>query len=454
MNRIAGRAGITMLIVFLLLVGFVFFLAEYFMEADEWVIFPGSPHVYNGTNIGCGIATDNEGVLLLDLNAERTYAESEILRKSTVHWVGDRYGYINAPALPNYASELAGYNILTGVYSYGQGGGVAQMTLSAQVQDIALEAMGNYKGTVAVYNYKTGQLLCAVTTPTYDPDNVPELEDDETGALEGMYVNRFTQSVYIPGSIFKLVTLAAALETLPDAQEQTFKCEGSLLVGADKITCEARHGTQSLQEAFGNSCNCAFAQIAMQLGGQTLERYAEQFGVTKAVSFDGITTAEGNFEAANTSDVNVAWSGIGQYKDQINPCAFLKFVGAVAAGGKGVEPYLVERITVDGSVTYKAKTQQEDRIMSDATASVLRDYMRSNVEHVYGDEKFPDLTVCAKTGTGEVGGGKKPNAMLAGFVEDEQYPYAFIVAVEDAGYGGQVCIPIISKVLQGCKDAF
>ena len=128
MNRIAGRAGITMLIVFLLLVGFGFFLAEYFMEADEWVIFPGSPHVYNGTNIGCGIATDNEGVLLLDLNAERTYAESETLRKSTVHWVGDRYGFINAPALPNYASELAGYNILNGVYSYGQGGGVAQMT--------------------------------------------------------------------------------------------------------------------------------------------------------------------------------------------------------------------------------------------------------------------------------------------------------------------------------------
>ena len=92
--------------------------------------------------------------------------------------------------------------------------------------------------------------------------------------------------------------------------------------------------------------------------------------------------------------------------------------------------------------------------MSDNTASVLRGYMRSNVEQVYGDEKFPDVKVCAKTGTGEVGGGKKPNAMLAGFVEDEQYPYAFIVAVEDAGYGGQVCIPIISKVLQGCKDAF
>ena len=454
MNRIAGRAGITMLIVFLLLVGFAFFLAEYFMEADEWVVFPGSPHVYNGTNIGCGVATDREGVLLLDLNAQRTYAESEMLRRSTVHWVGDRYGFINAPALPNYASELAGYNLLTGVYSYGQDGGVAQMTLSAKVQNIALEAMGDYKGTVAVYNYKTGQLLCAVTTPTYDPDNVPELEEDETGALEGMYVNRFTQSVYIPGSIFKIVTLAAALETLPDIEAQTFKCEGSLLVGADEITCEAQHGTQSLQKAFGNSCNCAFAQIAMQLGGQTLERYAEQFGVTEAVSFDGITTVQGNFEAADTSDVNVAWSGIGQYKDQINPCAFLKFVGAVAAGGKGVEPYLVERITVDGSVTYKAKTQWEDRIMSDHTASVLRDYMRSNVVNVYGDEKFPDLTVCAKTGTGEVGGEKKPNAMLAGFVVDEQYPYAFVVAVEDAGYGGQVCIPIISKVLQGCLDTF
>lgn len=448
MNRIAGRARITLVIVFALLVGFAFFLTEYFMEAEDWAVFSGAPHVYNGTNIGCGIATDKDGILLLDLSGDRTYAQSEMLRKSTVHWLGDRYGYISAPALSNYAAQLAGYDVLTGVYSYGNTGGRAQLTLSASVQDAALAAMGDAKGTVAVYNYKTGQLLCAVTTPTYDPDNIPQIEDD------GMYVNRFTQSVYIPGSIFKIVTLAAALENIPEIETQSFHCEGSLVIGGDEITCENLHGTQDLKQAFLNSCNCAFAQIAQQLGGETLEQYVEQFKITESVRFDGVTTATGNFEAADTSAVNTAWSGIGQYMDQVNPCAFLTFVGAVAGGGQGVQPYLVESITVDGAVTYAAKTQNQNRIMSDTTASILREYMRNNVENKYGDENFPGLTVCAKTGTGEVGGGKKPNAMLAGFVEDEQYPLAFIVAVEDAGYGRQVCIPIISRVLEACKKVY
>ena len=79
--------------------------------------------------------------------------------------------------------------------------------------------------------------------------------------------------------------------------------------------------------------------------------------------------------------------------------------------------------------------------------------MRNNVENKYGDEYFPGLAVCAKTGTAEVGGGKKPNAMLAGFVADGNSPLAFIVCVEDGGYGAQVCLPIASQVLSACVDA-
>ena len=148
----------------------------------------------------------------------------------------------------------------------------------------------------------------------------------------------------------------------------------------------------------------------------------------------------------------MAWSGIGQYKDQINPCSFLTFVGAIAGGGKGVQPHLVQRITSGSTTTYDAQTQTGKLCMSPGTAQTLREYMRYNVSHKYGDEHFPGLQVCAKTGTAEVGGEKRPNAMLTGFVEDEQYPLAFIVAVEDAGYGSEVCIPIISKVLGACKE--
>ena len=91
--------------------------------------------------------------------------------------------------------------------------------------------------------------------------------------------------------------------------------------------------------------------------------------------------------------------------------------------------------------------------MSAATAEKLQELMAFNVEDKYGSENFPGLHVCAKTGTAEVGGGKKPNAMLSGFVMVEEYPLAVIVAVEDGGYGSTVCIPIAAKVLDACKNA-
>ena len=447
MNRIASRATVLFLVVLMLLGGFGFFVAEYVEKAEEWVVFPGSPHVYNGGNIGCGVVVDADGTLLLDLHDGRAYSNSLPVRLSTVHWVGDRYGSISAPALAHYSTQMAGFDLWNGVYSYGQTGGVAELTLSARVQAAALEAMGAQKGTVAVFNYKTGQLLCAVTTPTYDPDNVPE-NSEEGSAYEGMYVNRFTQGSYTPGSIFKIVTLAAALEEIPNIENQVFQCTGSKKIGSDEIICEDVHWDQTLKEAFCNSCNCAFAEIALQLGPEKLAKYVADFGVLEPITFDGITTAEGNFQVLGVEEVNAAWSSVGQYLDLVNPCAFLTFMGAIANEGIVTVPYVVEKVSVDGVSTYKASVETGARIMSKETAEKIQSYLKNNVTSKYGAEHFPGLTVGAKTGTGEVGGGKKPNAMLAGFVEDSKLPLAFVVCVEDAGYGKTVCIPIVSKVLK------
>ena len=166
-----------------------------------------------------------------------------------------------------------------------------------------------------------------------------------------MYLNRFVQSTYVPGSIFKIVTLAAALETIPDVQLQSFQCSGAYEVAGEKITCESVHGMQDLKTAFSNSCNCAFAQLSQKLGAKTLQRYVELFGVVDSVHLDGIATSPGNFDLSESSAASVAWASIGQHTDAINPCRFMTFLGTVAAGGKGVEPYLVEEITVDGSTT-------------------------------------------------------------------------------------------------------
>lgn len=450
MNRIASRAMALFILCGLLLGGFAFFLTEYFLNSEDWVLKPGSPHIYTGENIACGVAVDRSGKLLLDLNDGRKYSNVLALRQSTVHWIGDRYGSISAPALPHYAAELAGYDVINGVYNYGQAGGVAELTLSAEVQMAALEAMGDYKGTVAVYNYKTGQLICAVTTPTYDPDDVPKFtEGDEQ--YNGLYVNRFVQSCYTPGSIFKIVTLAAALETDPEIVNETFVCRGEYKIGNEQITCEDPHWEQTLKQAFCNSCNCAFAQIAVRLGVEKMTEYVEKFGIIKSVSFDGIATNRGNFQVAGNADLNLGWAGIGQHLDLVNPCVFMTFVGAIANDGQVTNPYLVEQIKVNGNRTYDAKTVRGERIMSEQTAKVLQEYMQNNVTVKYGAENFPGLTVGAKTGTGEVEG-KKPNAMLAGFVENEKYPLAFIACVEDAGYGRAVCVPVVSKVLTAVQE--
>lgn len=450
MNRIAARAMAVLVLVLALAVGMGFFVWEYMGNARQWVMFTGSPHVYSEGKVGTGIVTDRDGVTLVDLTNGRTYHPDAAVRAATLHWTGDRQGNISVPYIDRYAENLVNYDPVQGLYTYGDFPGNVQLTLSARVQKAALEAMGDYAGTVAVYNYQTGELLCALSTPSFDPDDVPDIAGDTTGSYTGVYLNRFLRSKYIPGSIFKIVTLAAALETVEGITAMGFNCTGSYEIGGGDVTCMRAHGEQSLMDAFCNSCNCAFAEITRLVGKDTMSTYAERFGLTQSVSFDGHTGVAGNFDIAGASGEELAWSGIGQHKDQINPCAFLRFVGAVAGQGSAAQPYVVSSVTAGGKNTYTAKTETTQPMLSAETARLLREYMANNVESKYGSENFPGLTVCAKSGTGEVGGGQKPNAMFAGFVADPEYPLAFLVAIERGGFGADTCVPVISKVLEAC----
>ena len=451
MNRVTKRTWLMGAFLVVLLFGMVFFLWEYASSAHEWVAFTGSPHIYNNTNIGCGTITDRSGEVLLDITESRSYAQSEATRKSTLHWLGDRNGFINAAAVSTYAGDMAGFDLINGVYNSTGEGGKAKLTLSAWAQNTALEAMKGRKGTVAVYNYKTGEILCAVTTPTYDPDNVPDIAGDTTGAYDGVYLNRFIQSSYVPGSIFKIVTLAAAMECVPGIENETFQCYGKVEYGTEAVTCEKAHGKQSLKTAFANSCNCAFAKIAELVGKSNMVSYVKKFEVTKQLTFDGITTAKGNYDISNTAPVSFAWSCIGQHSNLVNPARFMTFMGAVANGGVAAEPYVMSYVENGGEATYKAKTAKTDRYLSEEAAAQVKAYMRHNVEAVYGDWNFPGLAVCAKSGTSQLGGEQNPNAMFAGFVDSDEYPLAFMVVVENGGYGSHTCVPILSKVLGVCK---
>ena len=452
MNRVSRRTSALMLLVILLAGGLGFFVFEYATNAEKWVVSSGSPHVFNSSNIGCGQVLDRSGNILLDITEKRTYAEDLSVRMSTLHLLGDRQGRISAPAIAYYGKEMTGYDLVNGLYTYNGSAGQAVLTVSAPVQAAALEAMGDRKGTIGIYNYKTGEILCMVTTPTYDPDQVPDIEGDTTGAYEGVYLNRFVQSTYIPGSIFKVVTTAAALECVPNILDLKFECTGLYEYGIDKVSCERAHGTLSLKNALASSCNCCFAQIANLVGRDNLQKYADQFAITEPVKFDGITTARGNFDMTNAARVQVAWGGIGQYTDLINPCRYMTFMGAIAGNGVAANPYLVSSVYNEGEITYQAQTTYMDRILPETTTKILQAYMRNNVSSGYGDHHFPGLTVCAKSGTSQLGGDQVSNAMFAGFVADDEYPLAFIVVVENGGYGSSTCVPILSKVLRVCKD--
>lgn len=454
MKKISGRTVFTTLIAVVVLLGIGLFVVEYFMMADSWVTFQGSPHVYSGGNISTGSIRDRDGVMVLTNGGSRQYADDEMIRKATIHLLGDRYGFIEAPLINAYADKLLDYNKITGIYDTSETGNIMNLTLSSNACVTALEDLGDRKGTVGVYNYETGEILCMVSSGTYDPDDMPDTEVIETeDYYEGVYLNRFTRATYVPGSIFKLITAAAAIDNIPDVFDRSFLCEQETIIGGEYITCEQYHGDISFGTGLVKSCNIVFGELAVELGAETMTRYAEAAGVTGSVTFDGTTTAPGNFNLAEAGEASLAWSGIGQYTNLINPCQFMTFVGSIAAGGQAAAPYVVDSVeTPEGINVYTANQKMLDRTMSASTAETLTSMMRDDVVYNYGTGNFPDVYVCAKSGTAEVDG-QEPNAMFAGFVQDPQYPLAFIVIVENAGSGSAVCASIAGDVLMACMES-
>ena len=452
MKKVSGRAIFPLILAIVLLAGTVLLCVRYFAKADEWVTFSGSPHVYTGVNLDGGVVTDRDGTLLLDSTDGRTYSADAVTRTATMHLLGDRYGYIQAPLLGSFADDMIGFDKINGLYGAEGTEANAALTLSAAAQTAAYQALGNYHGTVGVYNYKTGEILCAVTSPSYDPDNTPDVDADTSGAYDGVYVNRFFQAAYTPGSIFKIVTLAAAIETVPDWENLTFTCEGKTIIGGQEIICEGVHGTITLKQALAHSCNVAFGELAGKVGTKALMEYAEKLGLSESFGCDGIPVKAGTVDLKDADAGDLAWAGIGQYTDQVNALTFMRAMGRIAGGGTGAEPYLMAKITRGEKTVYEAKTEMSSRALKAETAAKLTEYLRNNVATIYGDGQFSGLNVCAKSGTAEHEG-ETADAMFAGFCVDENCPLAFVVFVENGGSGSAVAAPIAAKVLQVCAAA-
>ena len=337
--------------------------------------------------------------------------------------------------------------MLSGAYGANEGGEL-YLTIDARYHYEAYKALNGHAGTVGVYNYKTGEILCMVSSPGYDPLQVPQnLESDPR--YEGAYLNRFLSSTFTPGSVFKTVTLQAAMEEIPYVEERVWNCPGSVQMGEETIVCSGTHGEQHIGDAFANSCNVAFAEIAEELGEKTLQRYAEKAGLMESYSVSGLPTAKGSFDWEKISPGNLGWAGVGQYKDQVNPCALMVYMGAIANGGRAAVPYLVKKtVSPLGIPSLPHIPRRTDLLVSGDTAKRMQELMAENVDKTYGHQRFPDMELCAKSGTAEIGPEKRPHAWFTGFLQNEEAPYAFVVLVEEGGGGSSVAGTVASKVLK------
>ena len=447
MKQISRRAVSLLLVLMLFLAGMGIFLTKFAVRGEDWATYPTNRALFNDGNLAkAGTITDIYGTVLAETNdGVRSFASDSDIRKSTFHAVGDLGGKVATSLHGAFRKQLTGYDILSGTYNMSGKGNDITLTLDASLCETALSALGSYSGTVGVYNYKTGEIICMVSTPTADPSKMPD------GGSRGLYVNRLLSGIYAPGSIFKLVTATAAIENLNDYSVVEYSCSGGVMIDGEWVSCLGNHGMQNIRQALTNSCNAYFAQLAAHIGHSTMTKTAQKLGFNKAFEMDGIKCGISRYDVKNARNIELAWSGMGQYNDTVNPLHYLTFMGAIANGGIPKNPFLIGDIrSPNGLPVPFFRFTQGSRMMSAHAAEVLSDMMRNNVVENYGDGGFSGLELCAKTGTAETED-DSPHSWFVGFCRSEEKPYAFVVVAENAGAGIGVASHIAARVLKAAE---
>lgn len=454
MKKITMRAILCLGLAALLALGVLLFVFRFFRDGGDWVSYQANSHMYSQGLPNSGAILDRNSVTLASFREGRwQYHDSSAIRKATLHAVGDKEGKIGVGALNAFADKLTGYNFISGARPIFGGDRKLRLTLDSEVCRVAYEAMNGLKGTIGVYNYKTGEIICMVSSPSYDPTDPPLIEDGDE-RYEGAYMNRLLSATFIPGSTFKLVTAAAALETLPDVTARSFTCTGSTVVEGMTITCPQAHGTLGFGQALTASCNCVFGELAVELGGDTMERYCDQVGLTNSYSVNGLHTAPSTFDFHTPALGDLAWSGVGQGKDLVNPCSLMVYMGAIANNGRAAIPQIISAVATKDDLRLSIYLpRRTGRLLETETAQTLAQMMRDNVTNNYGEWNFPGLQIAAKSGTAQSDDKTEANAWFAGFLADSAHPLAFVVLLEGGGSGSGAAASAANRVLQAAVSA-
>ena len=263
MKRILKRSTLILLFTLLFIGGAAFFCVELVMDADAWANQPYNAHISgNGGLEQAGAIYDRNGAALAKTQGnQRVYHEDYSVRAGLLHTVGDNSLNISTAVQSKYRSQLTGYSLIWGLNMPQSLRTSHDLTLTVDASACAdtYDALSSYgtSGACVVYNYKTGEVLCSVSTKTYDPQDPPTITEDNESEYEGVYLDHVLSSTYTPGSIFKLVTSVAAIENIPDLFERSWYCGGHEDIGGNEVTCvdSQAHGYLDFQGALTQSCN-------------------------------------------------------------------------------------------------------------------------------------------------------------------------------------------------------
>ena len=398
---------------------------------------------------------------------QRSYTSGELYAQVTGYY---SYLYRTSALEASYSSELSGVDdsqFLARLIDSASGatprGATLETTLSAKAQKAAWDGLAGRNGAVVAIDYSTGAIKALVSLPSYDPNELAT--HDLTASSEAWkrlnadadkpMANRATREIYPPGSTFKLVATAAALDSGMSADSMIdatpYKLPGSTRVisgncGGSKIT---------LTQALEVSCNPAFARLGVKLGDEALRTQAEKFGFgTKFL--DDIGSAASRFPE-ELDPAQTAMSSIGEFEVAASPLQMALVSAAIANDGVVMDPYLVARVlNSDLLVTSQTRAQQQSVALSSENAAALREMMVSVVQQGTGHRaQIQGVTVGGKTGTARSSNDRRPYAWFTAWADDPKV--AVCVFIEDAEIpatdiaGGTLAAPIAKAVIEALR---
>ncbi len=343
-------------------------------------------------------------------------------------------------------------------------GGNVELTIDPKLQQVAAQALGNNRGAVVALDPSTGAILAMVTSPSYDPNALASHDrQTQVKAWETLtkkkdnpnpLLNRALREAYPPGSTFKLITAAAAIDKLgmnpnsevPGPAKLPLPQSDNELPNWDKTQCSPGSDTTTLIRALEHSCNTTFASLGLQLKAAALSDEAQKFGFNS--TFEIPMSSVKSSIPTTMDQAFTAQSAIGQQDVKATPLQMALVAAAIANNGTMMQPYLVSRTTTGGGgVLSQANAKSWGEPISDQTASMLRQMMIQVVAQGTGTKaQVPGFTVAGKTGTAQWETGMNTHSWFVGFApagEDEQPTIALAVFIE--GVGKESTDPVVAN---------